>query len=591
MSSATRASSSPRRRTRGTRRSSCSRPGRRGGPYSPSHAERAIPGDTAPVTSADLVLFSILGGTALLLYGVRLVGEGLQRAAGTRLRHILSTLTGNRLKALAVGAGVTAVLQSSSATTVMLVGFASAGLLSLRQTIGVILGADVGTTVTVQLLAFDLLAVSPLVVFVGWATWAIGRGTVRYIGQAVLGFGFLFLGMKLVSEGTAPLATSGLFRDMLTALTAQPLILFLVAAVFTALVRSSAAVIGLALSLAASGLMPLSGAIPIIFGANIGTAATALFAAIGQNAEALRVAAAHAAFKVVGVALFVPFAGLFADIVARTAPDVPRQIANAHTLFNLILAAVFLPFTNVAADLFTRLVPDRKTTSTGAIYLNPQTIDTPAVALGQALRETLRMGDIVQQSLRDSLIVLERDDERLMREVIARDDVIDQLEEDIKQFLIGVGQQSLTEEQAERETALIFVIANLEEIGDVVEKNLMELAAKKIAGHHVFSQQGWAEIRELHAKVLENLELAMSALASSDATIAEKIIRHKSVVNVLERQLRQTHIRRLHEGLRETIDTSSIHLDLLANLKRANSLVAGIAYAVLGKHKVKDVEE
>ena len=543
------------------------------------------------MTSADLVLFSLLGGTALLLYGVRLVGEGLQRAAGTRLRHVLSTLTGNRFKALAVGAGVTAILQSSSATTVMMVGFASAGLLSLRQTIGVILGADVGTTVTVQLLAFDLLSVSPLIVFAGWLLWSIGRGTLRYIGQAVLGFGFLFLGMKLVSDGTAPLASSELFRDLLAALTGQPLILFLVAAVFTALVRSSAAVIGLALSLAASGLMPLSGAIPIIFGANIGTAATALFAAVGQNAEALRVAAAHAAFKVVGVALFVPFAGLFADLVARTAPDVPRQIANAHTLFNLILAAVFLPFTNVAADLFTRLVPDRKTTSTGAIYLNPQTIDTPAVALGQALRETLRMGDIVQQSLRDSLLVLERDDERLMREVIARDDVIDQLEEDIKQFLIRLGQQQLTEEQAERETALIFVIANLEEIGDVIEKNLMELAAKKIAGHHVFSHQGWSEIRQLHAKVVENLELAMSALASNDATIAEKIIRHKSVVNILERQLRQTHIRRLHEGLRETIDTSSIHLDLLANLKRANSLVAGIAYAVLGRHAVKGVEE
>jgi phosphate:Na+ symporter len=543
------------------------------------------------MTPADLILFSLLGGTALLLYGVRLLGEGLQRAAGTRLRHVLSTLTGNRFKALAVGAGVTAVLQSSSATTVMLVGFASAGLLSLRQTIGVILGADVGTTVTVQLLAFDLLAVSPLIVFLGWLLWTIGRGTPRYIGQAVMGFGFLFLGMKLVSDGTAPLASSELFREVLEALTGQPLILLLVAAVFTALVRSSAAVIGLALSLAASGLMPLPGAIPIIFGANIGTAATALFASIGQNAEALRVAAAHAAFKVLGVLLFVPFAGAFAELVSRTAPDVPRQIANAHTLFNVILAAVFLPFTHIAADLFTRLVPDRAVPATGAIYLNPQTIDTPAVALGQALRETLRMGDVVLQSLRESLTVLERNDDRLMRGVIARDDVIDRLEEDIKQFLIGLGQQSLTEEQAERETALIFVIANLEEIGDVIEKNLMELAAKKIAGHHVFSQQGWVEIHELHAKVTENLELAMSALASQDPSIAEKVIRHKGVVNRLERQLRQTHISRLHEGLRESIDTSSIHLDLLANLKRANSLVAGIAYAVLGRHAVKDVEE
>src|SRR2546422_10047332 len=224
--------------------------------------------------------FGLLGGAALLIYGIRLVGDGLQRAAGARLRHLLSTLTGNRVTGLAVGAVVTAVLQSSSATTVMLVGFASAGLLSLRQTIGVILGADVGTTVTVQLLAFDLLAVSPLVVFLGWVTWAIGRGTVRYIGQAVLGFGFLFLGMKLVSDGTAPLATSGLFRDMLTALTGQPLILLLVAAVFTALVRSSAAVVGVPPLLAARGLLPLPGAVPHLFGATTRTPAAAHFAPI-----------------------------------------------------------------------------------------------------------------------------------------------------------------------------------------------------------------------------------------------------------------------------------------------------------------------
>src|SRR4029079_15146547 len=227
-----------RRRTKATRRSLCSPPARPEGPCSPSHAERALPGDTAPMTSADLVLFSLLGGTALLLYGVRLVGEGLQRAAGTRLRHVLSTLTGNRFKALAVGAGVTAVLQSSSATTVMLVGFASAGLPSLRQTIGVILGADVGTTVTVQLLAFDLLAYSPLVVFIGWLLCATARACIRYVGESILGFGFLFLGMKLVADGTAPLARSELFGDVLSALSGQPLILLLVSAAVSGVVRS-----------------------------------------------------------------------------------------------------------------------------------------------------------------------------------------------------------------------------------------------------------------------------------------------------------------------------------------------------------------
>ncbi|HYK97776.1 MAG TPA: Na/Pi cotransporter family protein [Candidatus Acidoferrales bacterium] len=543
------------------------------------------------MTSADLVLFAILGGTALLLYGVRLVGEGLQRAAGTRLRHLLSTLTGNRLKALLVGAGVTAVLQSSSATSVMLVGFASAGLLSLRQTIGVILGADIGTTVTVQLLAFDLLALSPLVVFIGFVLWASARGTISYIGQAILGFGFLFLGMKLVADGTAPLTRSALFGDLLRALTDQPLLLLLIAAALTGAVRSSAAIIGLALSLATAGALPLVAAIPIIFGANIGTAVTALLAAIGQNAEARRVAAAHAAFKVVGVILFYPFIAPFADLVSRTAPDVPRQIANAHTIFNVVVAALFLPASDWAASAFTRLIPERGTTDVGAIYLNPQTLDTPAVALGQALRETLRMGDVVVRSLRESVAVLERNDEALMRRVVSRDDVIDRLEEDIKQFLIQLGAHPLTEEQSERETALIFVIANLEEIGDVIEKNLMELAEKKIRGGHTFSAQGWGEIADVFAMVIENLELALSALASQDASIAEKVIRHKTRINLLERQLRQKHIQRLHEGLRESIDTSSLHLDLLANLKRANSLAAGIAYAVLGRHAVRENDE
>ncbi len=539
------------------------------------------------MTDTDRVLFALLGGTALLLFGVRLVGDGLQRAAGARLRHVLSTLSGNRFKALAVGAGVTALLQSSSATTVMLVGFASAGLLSLRQTIGVILGADIGTTVTVQLLAFDLLDLAPLIVFVGWAM-SLAKGTLGYVGRGLLGFGFLFLGMKLIVDGTEPLKQSALFADILAALTGQTVLLLVIAAVFTALVHSSAATIGLAISLGQSGLMPLEGAVPIILGANVGTAGTALVASLGANTEARRVAFAHAGFKIGGALIFLPIVAPFTDLMRGTSPDIPRQIANAHTLFNVALAALFLPTAHWAADLITRSVPERAQSPQGAIYLNTQTLDTPAVALGQAVREALRMGDVVVRSLRDALTVFERDDEALMRDVIARDDVIDRIEEDVKQFLVQLGSRSLTEEQAERETALIFVIANLEEIGDVIEKNLMELAEKKIRGGHVFSQQGWAEIADLHVKVVENVELALSALASQDVSIAEKVLRHKSRINLLERRLRQSHIERLHEGLRESIDTSSIHLDILANLKRANSLAAGIAYAVLGRHRVPD---
>lgn len=536
------------------------------------------------MSDANLVLFSLLGGTALLLYGVRLVGEGLQRAAGARLRHVLASLSGDRFRALAVGAGVTALLQSSSATTVMLVGFASAGLLSLKQTIGVILGADIGTTLTVQLLAFNLLALAPLIVFFGWLLTALSKGTAGHFGRAVLGFGFLFLGMKLIADGTVPLKSNQLFADVLTALVGLPIVVLLLSAALTAAVHSSAAVIGLALSLAQSGLIPLEGAIPIIFGANVGTAGTALVASVGTNAEARRVAVAHAAFKLAGVAVFLPFSGPFVDLVRATASDVPRQIANAHTLFNVGLAILFLPIVDIAARVITKAIPETRRSEIGAIYLNPQVLDTPAVALGQALREVLRMGDVVVQSLRDTIRVFERNDDELMRELIKRDDQIDRLEEDIKQYLIKLSERSLTEEQSDRETALLFIIVNLEEIGDVIDKDLLELAEKKIRGHHRFSEQGWAEIKDLHAKVVENLELAMSAVATQDRAIAETVIRHKAVVNTLERRLRQAHMERLRSGLRESIDTSSIHLDVLASLKRANSLASGIAYAVLGQH-------
>ncbi|MBM4433840.1 MAG: Na/Pi cotransporter family protein [Chloroflexi bacterium] len=536
------------------------------------------------MSDPNTVLFALLGGTALLLYGVRLVGEGLQRAAGTRLRGILQGLSGNRLKGLAVGAGVTAVLQSSSATTVMLVGFASAGLLSLRQTTPVILGADVGTTVTVQLLAFNLLAVSPAIVFAGWALSALGRGTVSYVGRSILGFGFLFLGIKLISDGTVPLKDSALFRDLLTALVGQPLLLLVIAAAFTALVHSSAATIGLAISLATNGLMPLEGAIPVIYGANVGTAATALLASAGANAEARRVAVAHAAFKVAGVLLFMAIAPGFDDLITALGGDVPRQIANAHTLFNVALAVVFLPLAGPAADLITRMIPETRRSEEGAIYLNPQVLDTPAVALGQALRETLRMGDVVARSMRDTMTVFERDDEKLMSEIVKRDDQIDGLEEDIKQYLTKLREQALTEEQSERETALLFVVVDLEAAGDVIDKQLMELAEKKIAGSHRFSEKGLAEIRDLHAKVVENLELALAALASGDRSIAEKVLRHKSPISELERRYRQSHIERLHSGLKESIDTSSIHLDVLLALRQINSFATAVAYAVLGRH-------
>ena len=351
-----------------------------------------------------MVLLALFGGMALLLYGIQLVGEGLQRAAGGRLRHLLTGLAKNRVTAVASGAAVTAIIQSSSATTVMLIGFVSAGLMAFRQTLGVILGADIGTTFTVQLIAFRITDYALLLVGIGFTiVFVARRRAVKDIGQALLGFGLIFLGLKLILDGVAPLKANPLASQLLASVADSPAVALLAAAVFSALVHSSAATIGLALALAAEGLLRLDGAVAIVLGANIGTCATALAASVGTSAEAKRVAVAHIAFKLLGAALVFPFIGPFTAVIATTAGDPARQIANAHTLFNFGISLVFLPFTPLAARAIEGLVPDDQPGDNPfrPRYLDERALDQPSLALGQATREALRMADVVQGMLRD----------------------------------------------------------------------------------------------------------------------------------------------------------------------------------------------
>ncbi|MBS1117023.1 MAG: hypothetical protein H6Q87_1407, partial [candidate division NC10 bacterium] len=309
----------------------------------------------------NVMLIALFGGMALLLYGMQLVGEGLQQAAGGRMRHILSNITNSRLKGMLAGAFITAVIQSSSATTVMLVGFASSGLMNLAQCVSVILGADIGTTFTVQLIAFKIFDYALLLVGVGFLLiFACRRKVLKFFGQAILGFGFIFFAMKLMADAMAPLHDSEIVRMLLVSLSDQPFLGLIIAATFSALVHSSAATIGLAITLALQGLMPLAAAVPVIFGANIGTCVTAFASSIGSHTEAKRVAMAHVFFKVVGVVLFFPFITPFARLAEMTAGDVPRQIANAHTLFNVGITILFLPFASTLAKVIYALVPESK---------------------------------------------------------------------------------------------------------------------------------------------------------------------------------------------------------------------------------------
>lgn len=532
------------------------------------------------------LLVNIVGGTSLLLYGMRLASDGLQHAAGTRLRHLLSTLTSRRWMAVIVGAVVTAFLQSSSATTVMLVGFVSAGFMSLEQTIGVILGADIGTTLTVQLLAFNITQYALLLVAIGTPLMlATRRKQYNYPGQVLLGFGFIFLAIRLISESTDPIKHEALVQQILTGLSANPVLAMLLAVILTFLIQSSAGTIGLTITFATQGLVPLTLALPVIFGANIGSSGAALFSSLGAPREAQRVAVAHALFKIVGVLVFFPFIEPMATLMAQTAPDVARQIANTHTLFNVAITLIVFPLARPFAWLVRQIVPDvrGKEADFGPQYLDERVLDTPALAIGQATREALRMADIVHSMVRDTSTVLAKNDEELMEDVNRRDDQVDLLEVAIKNFLTKLSEHNLSPDLSKQEVGLIYMISDLEHIGDIVSKSLMQLAKKKAEAKLTFSHDGQNEINNLFDKVNENFTLSVAAFTAQNTELAQKVLRHKARINQIERELRQAHIARLHAGLPESIETSSIHLDALNDLKRINSHATNIAYVVLGE--------
>ncbi len=531
----------------------------------------------------SLTIFSFLGATLLLLYGMRLLGDGLQKAAGASLRGFLLTATDNRFKGVLVGAVITALLQSSSATTVMLVGLVGSGLMGLGQTMGVILGADIGTTLTVQIIAFKVYDYAIVLIGLGILLKIFSeRSVTENTGQAILGFGFVFLSLKILIETFAPLSQTAAATELLGSLGADPLAGIMVAAVITAIFQSSAATLGLAITAAYSGLLTIDAMMPIVLGANVGTCATAILSSIGASVDSRRVALAHILFKVLGVVLVLPFLGLFTDTVALASDDIVRQIAYAHTFFNIAIAVIFLPFTGPFTKLVTYLLPERESKKGfGPKYLDKMVLTSPPLALGQATREALRMADIVQEMLKLSIKVFKTNDKNLLERIERTDDNVDLLDREIKLYLTKLSRESLTQEQASREFEILAFTNNLENIGDVIDKNLMELASKKIKGGYSFSVEGIKEIEELHARVLENFVEGVATFAETNVELARRLLSHKSKIAETEKAFKQAHLDRLHRGLRESIDTSSIHLDILTNLKRINSYICNFAYHVI----------
>ncbi len=538
-------------------------------------------------------LIGLLGGLAFFLLGLEETRASLQLLAGDRLRSILFSLTGNRLLGILAGGITSILLQSSTAATVMLVGFADSGLVSLSQANAVLLGADVGTTVVVQLIALRLSTWALVLVAAGFfVRFAAKKRRTRYAGQMILGLGLLFFGMKIMGDAADPISASPHFSEAVRYLSDNPAIAAGISAIVTVLLQGSAPVIGLLISASQTGALSLHAALPMVVGANVGTTFTPVMLALSAEPAGKRVAVSHFLFKIVGAAAIFPFLGPFERLVEATAPGVARQIANSHTLFNVALSILFLPTVEIGARLLERYYrPPEREPKFRPKYLDPSALEAPALACADAQREFLRMADIVADMFKDSLRVLADNDLDLLADVEARDDKVDILNREIRFYLARLALEKMTAEQVQRQMSLITLTADVENVGDIVNKNILALAQKKVSHGLVFSEEGWKELAGFYEKVSENFDLALSAFSTGDEEIAQKVLRHKVKLVEIESELKQRHIERLHRGLRESLETSGIHLDLLGYLRRINGLVAHLADAVLQDTKRLEEKE
>ncbi len=564
-------------------------------------------GDSSASTDIawGVVAMTLFGGLALFLYGMEKMSSGMKKAAGDSMRSILSALTNNRYMGLLVGAFVTMIIQSSSATTVMLVSFVQAGLMTFVQSLGVILGADIGTTITAQLVAFKLTDYALLMIAGGFGLMMFGRNdSQKNIGESILGFGILFYGMKLMSDAMKPLRTFEPFITMLSHLE-NPILGLLVGAAFTALIQSSSAFTGIIIVLAQQGLITLDAGIPMIMGANIGTCVTAGLASIGATREAKRVAMAHVMFKVTGVLLFIFWIPWFADFIRYLSPssdavgmaklgaEVPRQIANAHTIFNVGLAFAFIPFTSFFGRIIMKYYPDvedEKDLTIATWHLDDSAIETPALALDLARAEINRMAKITKRMLNGFIKPFLEDDPghdpvhpqlTVIEGIEMRETKIDFLEKKVKKYLLKIGQQSLSDSQIKEVFGMTTVCSHMETIGDILERNLMPLVAKKRALNLDFSEEGKAELIRYHKKVCKQISRLKDTFSELDPQKAQRVVRKQVKYANLEEEYRIAHLERLHQARKESMKTDEIHTELLEIMKRINVYTGEIAKIIL----------
>jgi phosphate:Na+ symporter len=533
----------------------------------------------------SIVLLDLMGGVALLLWGLHMVLSGVLRAFGSNLRRFLAKALRNRFSAFGAGLCLTALVQSSTATGLMTASLAADGLVSLVPALAIMLGANVGTTLIVQVLSFDITAVAPVLFIAGLVTFRVGGSSLtKALGRVAIGLGLMLLALHILLDTLAPAEQAPAVRELLASITGDPVLCILIAAALTWAAHSSVAVVLLVMSLAYSHFVTPEAALALVLGANLGSAINPLVEGGSRGDPASRrVPVGNLINRFVGILIALPFLPAITQEFAALQPDAAKMTAEFHVLFNVALAVIFIGALDPLAWLLARILPERKQPSDAAMprYLDEAALETPPLALANAARETIRMGDTVETMLSDVMTALLNNDRRLATEVSRMDNVVDRLDEAIKLYITKLTRDSLDDREGHRAMEIISFTINLEHIGDIIDKNLCQLALKKIKRSYQFSTEGATELTAFHKRVCECLQAAFGIFMTGDVEAARRLLREKAELRKAELQAADRHFERLREGRPESLETTSLHLDVLSDLKRVHSHICSVAYPVL----------
>lgn len=531
------------------------------------------------------MIFQFLGGLGLFLFAIKFMGDGLQKVAGDRLRDILDKFTTNPFMGVLVGIVVTVLIQSSSGTTVITVGLVSAGFMKLRQAIGVIMGANIGTTVTAFIIGIDVGEYAyPIMALGAILLFFFRKSSIQNIGQVLFGFSGLFIGLELMSSGMKPLREWQPFLDLTVNMSDIPILAVFVGTIFTLIVQSSSATVGILQGLYAEGLIPLEGALPVLFGDNIGTTITAILAALGASVAARRAAATHVLFNVVGTVVFmfllVPFTHYVEWISGVLGLEEKMQIAFAHGTFNVINTLIQLPFIGAWAWLVTRLIPGEDTTiEYKPKYLDYSLVKSPSIAIGQAKQEVVRMGEYSVLGLQEAIQYLNTRDQKHANTTMQLEEAINNLDQKSTDYLVSLSKKSLSGQDSKIHRALLENIRDIERIGDHFE-NIVEMIDYLENNRVKVSEEALKELNEMFELTAETVSLSIRSLDKSDVTFADEIFANEDKIDEMERKLRKRHILRLNDGIC-TGAAGIVFVDIISNLERIGDHAVNIVQSVI----------